>query len=292
MNRIRKTSMRLSSLFVGEDLSFDMAIVSDHIVHYYTDLFITQDSNNFDAAVLDNFIKSVVSQEDNDTLTVLPNADEIKCVVFDMEPSSSTGPDKFGGSFYQTCWDIISYDVIEAVRHFFLTHHIPYGLNSSFVTLILKKPGENRVEDFRPIVMGNYMFKIFMKIVASPLGGIAARILTPFQVGFVPGKRIHTCITLAFDAVNILVTPTRTGNMALKIDIHKAFDMSARLSILINGSRMGYLFCIAKDDLGRWIDWEVVSGRITQISRVPRYLLYADEILIFVKATTGNIRRL
>ncbi|KAL8511850.1 hypothetical protein ACS0TY_018327 [Phlomoides rotata] len=74
--------------------------------------------------------------------------------------------------------------------------------------------GANRVEDFRPIVMGNYLFKIFTKIIALRLGGIAAKIMTPFQFG------------------------------------------------------------------------------VTQIPRAPQYLFYADDILIYDKATSSNIRRL
>ncbi|KAL8520047.1 hypothetical protein ACS0TY_010833 [Phlomoides rotata] len=39
------------------------------------------------------------------------------------------------------------------------------------------------------------------------------------------------------------------------------------------------------------INWAVNSGRLTQILKPPRYLLYADDILIFAKATPRNIRR-
>ncbi|KAL8470581.1 hypothetical protein ACS0TY_033214 [Phlomoides rotata] len=184
--------------------------------------------------------------------------------------------------------------------------------------------------------MGNYLFKNFTKIVASRLGSIAARILTPFQFGFIPRKCIHTCIALASNTINIMDTPTKRGNIALKINIHKAFDtiswcflMSllqklrfsdifynlvsailhlARLSILINSSPNGYfeffrgikqgdllsplLFCITEKALGRWIDWETISGRITQMLRAPRYLFYVNDILIFAKAATQNIRYL
>ncbi|KAL8464676.1 hypothetical protein ACS0TY_034253 [Phlomoides rotata] len=79
-------------------------------------------------------------------LTVLPNDDEVRRAIFDMEPSISPGLDGFGGNFYQVCWDIISLNVIEAIR-------------------------------------------IFTKILASRLGDIDAKILTPFQFGFLPGKR-------------------------------------------------------------------------------------------------------
>ncbi|KAL8555579.1 hypothetical protein ACS0TY_003398 [Phlomoides rotata] len=336
MNRIRKISFGLSSMIVDDVLTFDPGIISDSVIQFYSELFTASDQDPYDDTILGEFIQPLIDPVENEMLTAIPGVDEIKRATFDMEPSSSPGPDGFGGSFYQTCWDIIALDVIAAVQFFFTTRHIPFGLNSSFVTLIPKNPGANRVEDFRPIVMGNYLFKIFTKILASRLGGVAARILSPLQFGFVPGKSIHTCIALASDTINILDNPRLRGNMAIKIDMHKAFDTvswrflismlqrlgfsasfcalissileSARLSVHINGTPHGYfacsrgvrqgdplsplLFCLAEEALGRWIDWEVASGRITQIKRSPCYLLYADDILIFAKATVGNIQRL
>ncbi|KAL8546891.1 hypothetical protein ACS0TY_006561 [Phlomoides rotata] len=85
-----------------------------------------------------------------------------------MEPSSAPGPDGFGGSFYHSCWDVIATNVIEAIRYFFTTRHIPFGLNSSFVTLIPKKPGANRVEEFRPIVMVQLCARQLVQIPKAP----------------------------------------------------------------------------------------------------------------------------
>ncbi|KAL8556379.1 hypothetical protein ACS0TY_003989 [Phlomoides rotata] len=175
MNRIRKTSIGLSSLVVDGEITFDPGIISDSVVQFYTDLFMAQDQVTYDDSILGNFIHPVVDPTENDSLNALPSVEEIRRAVFYMEPSSSPGPDGFDGAFYQTCWDIIAFDVIEAVRYFFTTGFISFGLNSSFVTLIPNKSGANRVEDFRPIVMGNYLFKIFTKILASRLGIIATR---------------------------------------------------------------------------------------------------------------------
>ncbi|KAL8463017.1 hypothetical protein ACS0TY_033870 [Phlomoides rotata] len=186
MNRICKTSIDLSSLIVDSELTFDLGIISDSVVLFYMELFTDQDT--YDDSILGDFIHPVVVTAENDALVTLPGVEEIRRAVLDMEPSSSHGPDGFNDSFYQTCWDIIAFDVIEAVGYFFTTVFIHFGLNSSFITLIPKKPGANRVEDFRPIVMGNYLFKIFTKILASRLGVIAARILTPFQFGATAGN--------------------------------------------------------------------------------------------------------
>ncbi|KAL8488040.1 hypothetical protein ACS0TY_024350 [Phlomoides rotata] len=238
MNRIRKTSTGLSSLLIDDVLSFNSEAISDKVVDFFSELFTNQDHDTYDDSVLDTFIQPVLDPVDNEMLTCLPSVEEIKTAAFYMEPTSSPGPDGFGGTFYHACWDIITFDVIE---------------------------------EFRPIVMGNYLFNIFTKIIATRLGRVAARIPTLFQFGFVPGHRIHTCIALASDTINILDSPRVSGNMAVKIDIHKAFDTiswrfllamlhkmgfstifcdmisailhSARLSVLINRSSRGYVGC-------------------------------------------------
>ncbi|KAL8502778.1 hypothetical protein ACS0TY_021769 [Phlomoides rotata] len=115
MNRIRKTSYVLSSLIVNGELSFDPEVISDSVVQFYTELFNAQNHDTYDDTNLRDFILLVIDLVDNDMLTALPSGEEIKRAVFDMEPSSSPGPDGFDGSFYQACWDVIDFDVIEAV---------------------------------------------------------------------------------------------------------------------------------------------------------------------------------
>ncbi|KAL8492488.1 hypothetical protein ACS0TY_023893 [Phlomoides rotata] len=113
--RIRKTSVGLSSLVVDGELTFDPGIISDSVVQFYTELFTAQDQVTYDDSVLGAFIHPLVDTTENDALITLPSMEEIRRVVFDMEPSSSPSPNGFNSSFYQTCWDIITVDVIAAV---------------------------------------------------------------------------------------------------------------------------------------------------------------------------------
>lgn len=204
------------------------------------------------------------------------------------------------------------------------------------VTLIPKTAGSSKVEDFRPIVLGNFLFKVFTKITAMRLGLILRRVLSSSQYGFIPGKNIQHCIAAGSESFNCL--NKGFGNIALKIDIRKAFDTmqwdfllhvlecmgfcshfrklvdsilrSARLSISLNGSLEGFfscscgvrqgdplsplLFSIGKDVLARMIDYQggirsVVHAEAKLGVRVPTNLLYADDILIFCKATRDNV---
>lgn len=286
-----------------------------------------------DYSILNHFMTYTISTAHNDALVAIPDAEEIRTAIFSMDSDSSPGLDGFGGVFYQYCWEVIASDVIEVVRHFFLTLVIPDGVNSSLVALLPKSAVALRVEEYRPIVMGNYLFKIFTKIQATRLGCFIGENLSPFQFGFISGHRIHSCIVLTSDAVKCMELGD-SKNMAIKVDITKAFDTiswhflrailtrmgfsprfvsmvesilcSSRLSIMINGSSQGYfgcsrgvrqgdplsqlLFCVAEDALARWMDFAVVSGNIDVNPRLPSYLLYADDIIFFMKATQKNIR--
>jgi len=45
----------------------------------------------------------------------MPTLEELKQVVFAMNPHSAPGPDGIGGKFYQACWNIIKEDLLAAV---------------------------------------------------------------------------------------------------------------------------------------------------------------------------------
>lgn len=54
-------------------------------------------------------------------------------------------------------------DVIVVVCDFFCTSHMPYGLNSNFLTPIPKIPDAYSLGKFCLIVMANFLFKIITK---------------------------------------------------------------------------------------------------------------------------------
>jgi len=137
--------------------------------------------------------------------------------------------------------------------------------------LIPKVPGASSMGDYRPIALANFLFKIVTKIVADRLAGITTRIISMEQRGYVRDRNISDCIIIASEAINSLGKNQYGGNIALKVDIAKAFDTldwnflmmvlsnfgfstifvnwiliiinSARLSILVNGKAVGFFSC-------------------------------------------------
>jgi len=139
------------------------------------------------------------------------------------------------------------------------------------IVCIPKVPGARTMGDYRPIALANIKFKIVTKIVADRLAGMTSQIISIEQRGFVRGRNISECIVLASEAINSLDKRQYGGNIALKVDISKAFDtldwnfltmvmhnfgfsnifinwilaiiQLARLSILVNGKAVGFFSC-------------------------------------------------
>ena len=177
-------------------------------------------------------------------------------------------------------------------------------------SLIPKIPEVDTITQFRPIAMANFIFKIITRILADRLSPIASRIILPNQFAFLEGRQISDCILLTSECVNLMENSCVDGNIAIKLDVAKAFDTlnwsflertlnafgfhatfvqwvgtilaSAKLSILFNGSPVGFfncsrgvrqgdplsplLFCLAEEVLSRGIANLVSSGKLQTIS--------------------------
>ena len=73
-----------------------------------------------------------ITSDQNEFLITSPSNEEIKAAVFSLSAESSPGPDGYNGHFFHRYWDVVQFDVQEAVRYFFSKERIPKGFNASF----------------------------------------------------------------------------------------------------------------------------------------------------------------
>ncbi|XP_026428874.1 uncharacterized protein LOC113324799 [Papaver somniferum] len=210
----------------------------NHVVQFYEDKFNGQDP--VIEGDLFYFEHASISVEESNAMDMIPSPEEIKQAVFDLSADSAPGPDGFSGCFYRHCWDIIHDDLSKAIIHCWNAGSIPNGVNSSFIILLAKVRGANTLRNFRPIGLSNFFFKIFTKILATRLGAVLDKLVSEEQVAFMKGRNIHENISLASEMVNELHYKRKDGNIGLKLDISQAFDTSARISVILNGSTEGY----------------------------------------------------
>ena len=86
-----------------------------------------------------------------------------------MAPLKALGLDGMPPLFYQHYWSSIGDEVYEAVLDCLNSRKIPSGLNYTFLTLIPKVKGPEKVSDFRPIALCDVLYKLISKVLASRL---------------------------------------------------------------------------------------------------------------------------
>lgn len=97
-------------------------------------------------------------------------------------------------------------------------------MNSNFSILIPKVDSAATLNKYKTIILGDFFFEIIFKIISDRLASVVSRVVSLYQFGFIWGSQIWDCIAAASDCVKILGLMVFGGNMALKIDIKKAFD--------------------------------------------------------------------
>ncbi|XP_075107134.1 uncharacterized protein LOC142180106 [Nicotiana tabacum] len=110
--------------------------ISEAAIQYFSNLF-TQSVQESDFSIL-NKIDNHITEEDNIFLTNIPTTEEVKEVIFSLNPNSAAGPDGFNGCFYHSCWDIISNDVVNMIQAFFEGQRMSRFYTSTCLVLIPK----------------------------------------------------------------------------------------------------------------------------------------------------------
>ncbi|XP_026378267.1 uncharacterized protein LOC113272677 [Papaver somniferum] len=233
--------------------------------------------------------RGVITEEDNMMLETVPSGQEIKEVVFSLNVDSAPGPDGFPGFFYRYAWDIIREGMIKTIQYCWNNGFIPRGMNSNFLFLIPKVKCARKPNQYRPIGLSNFSFKIFTKIITSRMYGLLEKVVSSQQGSFVKGRCIQEKIMLASEMVNVL-------------------DIKRR-GVLVNGGPVGFfsvsrglrqgdplspiLFVVAEDVLSRTLSKLVKEKKIMpMVNRggvQPTHILFADDVFLFFNGHKKNI---
>lgn len=104
-------------------------------------------------------------------------------------------------------------------KEWILSHY-----NTNINVLIPKGHHANIIGQFTPISLENLKHKVTTKIIVDRLTSIMPHIISNERNNFIKGRSIKDYICLTYKAINILNKKCYGRNVALKIDIPKAFD--------------------------------------------------------------------
>ena len=198
--------------------------VSEIVIRFYESLF--SSSNPSDMHKVMEAVEPKVTADMNQELTKVFTREEVDLALKNMEPLTAPGPDGMPPIFFQSFWSVVGDDVTFAVLDCLNNCRIPPDLNHTFVTLIPKVKSPEFISEFRPISLCNVIYKLFSKVLANRLKKVLPYLVSENQSAFQAGKVITDNILMAFETLHYMKNHQsgKTGFMALKLDMSKAYD--------------------------------------------------------------------
>lgn len=194
--------------------------ITEEAVCFFKDQF-NGATTNSELSLL-QYIHPQVEQHENDRLNALPQNEEIRKVVFELNAESSCGLDGFTGHFYQTCWDIVGSDIVKVVHAFFQGYSLSKSITLTSLVILPKKDTIQSFSDFRPINLSNFLNKIITRLIHDKLEGILPKLISPNQSRFVKGRNITENVVLAQEIISEIRKRGEPANVVMNMD--KAYD--------------------------------------------------------------------
>ncbi|WMV50073.1 hypothetical protein MTR67_043458, partial [Solanum verrucosum] len=194
---------------------------------------LTGQNDRIDERIL-QFILTIITPDQNEMLQAVPTIDELRHVVFSMNPYSVAGPDGIGGKFYQACWSIIEEDLLAAVQSFFYGHIMLKFMSHACLVLLPKTVMPSRFTNLRPISLSNFTNKIISKVLSMRLATVLPILLSANQSGFV---RV-TWSTLV-DCIELCKQDTKVTLVMWKTPPPSKYKLNTDGSALYNPGKIG-----------------------------------------------------
>lgn len=139
---------------------------------------------------LEGLIQPIFTERDSMELERIPSTEEVRKTVWEMHELKAPGPDGLQGVFYKRYWSIVGDALVCFIKDFFEGGKLDPKITFAHVVLIPKSAGAETFDKFRPISLCNFSFKVITRIITARLRKVLAKIISPFQSAFVPGRWI------------------------------------------------------------------------------------------------------
>ena len=136
---------------------------------------------------------------------------------------TNPGPDGIPVEVYRCLFDVLGEDLLRVIELSQISGKIPAIFNSNFLALIPKIDHPLSFEDFQPISLCNFVYKIMGKIISIWIRNVLGRCISGEQFGFLSGRKIHNAVGVIQEGMHTMHCKSLKDVM-IKIDLSKSCD--------------------------------------------------------------------
>lgn len=160
--------------------------IKDYFLEKFGEVFKTD--NSVMPTSLENLEFLPITLEANADFMRIPFEIEIEASILALHPLKALGPNGFPIFFYRHYWKTVKSQIVCCTQECFRTGAIPKGLNRSYIVLIPKLQQATKFNQYRPISLCNFTYKIVYKIITMRLKPLLANLISSNQGEFVESR--------------------------------------------------------------------------------------------------------
>ena len=149
--------------------------------------------------------------------------DECENVVKQLKNNKAPGSDGLTAEFYKAFWYDVKDLLITSINEGFVKKELSFTQKRGIITLLYKKGDKTNLNNWRPISLLNYDYKICTAVLAVRLQKVIGKLINTEQTGYVKGRFIGQNIRLIEDVIDYCTQNNQNGAI-LFVDFKKAFD--------------------------------------------------------------------
>ena len=145
---------------------------------------------------------------------------EVKNTLMLFAKDKSPVPDDWTMEFYWNLFNFFGQEITEAMEETWIQRKINEVLNATYLTLIPKKDHLDSFNDFRPISLCNFLYKIVSKIIPERLKPFLGKDISQEQFAFLPDRKITDAVGTIPKCLHS-VKVQKKNSFFLKLDLLK-----------------------------------------------------------------------
>ncbi|CAI5465733.1 unnamed protein product [Closterium sp. Yama58-4] len=163
---------------------------------------------------------------------------EVRTAVRELAPGKTWGQDGLPKELFEHNWDLLGPVMMQFVGAFTHTPKLPDSVSTAVTILLHNKGSKEDLGNYRPITLLSTVYKILAKVLASRLKNVLHEVISEYQVGFLPGRKLADAVTVVADAIKAGASG-REDWYLLMVNFRKAFDSISRPFLFRTLRRMG-----------------------------------------------------
>ena len=164
-------------------------VVKEHILNGFRKLYSTKLEMSYNFSLVSEFTGSFLSEEERNWMGRQMFDEDVRTGLWALKPFKALRPDGLHAGFYQHFWHEVGKSVCEEVKAIFKDGLVLDHLNDMLVMLIPKCKSPESLNNYRPISLCNSVYKIVSKILVERTRSYLNKLVSPFQIAFVLGRK-------------------------------------------------------------------------------------------------------